>query len=145
MRPLSLVLVAALLIPAAVSAKPPREESPAPKELVSRAGLGNSDAEIERGIAAAAAHPLGSLANPVRVGGPQGGNAYLASLRCGDGSEPAIGTRRKGGTGAFGSVVELYTLDCGAAAPGRQDLALDLYPEGHVERSAPAGFRIVAP
>ena len=37
-------------------------------------------------VAAAEAHPLGSLENPVRVGGPDGERAYLARLRCTNGS-----------------------------------------------------------
>ena len=67
------------------SAQPPREESPAPRELVESIGSGNSDAAIEQAIAAAAAHPLGTLANPIRVAGPEGERVYLARLRCADG------------------------------------------------------------
>ena len=92
--------------------------------------------------AAATAHPLGTIQNPVRVGGPAGERAYMARLRCADGSQPTIGEKRDGGVGAFGSVVNLYRLDCGAAAPGRFDLILDIYHAGHVEDRAPAGFKI---
>ena len=118
------------------SAQPPREESPAPRELVESIGSGNSDAAIEQAIAAAAAHPLGTLANPIRVAGPEGERVYLARLRCADGRAPAIGVKTAGGVGAYGSLV-----DCGAAAPGKVSLVLDKYHEEHPEQSVPAGFQ----
>ena len=42
--------------------------------------------EMRALVAAADAHPLGTLENPVRVGGPDGERAYLARLRCADGA-----------------------------------------------------------
>jgi hypothetical protein len=112
----------------------------APEQLLAEAS--DADAELDRAVAAAAAYPLGSLANPVRVGGPEGARAYLARLRCADGSAPLVGPSRGGGVGAYGTVVELYPLDCGGAAPGRFELIADLYHEEHREERAPAGFRI---
>lgn len=141
MRPLLAILAAALLSSPA-AAKPPREESPAPKELVGAPGLADPDAEFAALVAAADAHPLGSAANPVRVGGPLGERAYLARLRCGDGSLPKVGARAAGSVGGFGSATQVYPLDCGAAAPGRASIAFDIYHEEHVENRAPAGFRI---
>ena len=139
-----LILAAALAALAAspASAKPPREESPAPRDLVGAPGTADPEAELASAIAAANAHPLGTPANPVRVGGPLGERAYMARLRCGDGSLPKVGARSQGGVGAFGSVVTSYTLDCGAAAPGTASLAFDIYHEEHREARAPAGFRI---
>ncbi len=137
-----LILALAGLLAAPVAAKPPREQSPAPRDLVAGVGGGNSDAELESAIAAANAHPLGSAANPVRVAGPQGAQAYVARLRCADGSAAKIGARRDGGIGAYGSVVQLYPIDCGAAAPGRVDLLVDIYHAENVETRAPAGFRL---
>ncbi len=136
------ILSTILLAAAPASATPPREQSPAPKDLLAAVGSGNSDAEIEAAIAAAAAHPLGSLQNPVRVGGPEGEQAYLARLRCGDGSAPKIGVKAAGGVGAYGSVVDSFQVDCGAAAPGTVSLAFDIYHQEHVEQRAPAGFRL---
>jgi len=113
-----------------------------PEEILAQMGLGVSDAELERAVAAAAAFPLGSVENPVRVGGPEGERAYIARLRCGNGARPQVGPRRDGGVGAFGTVVDLYPLDCGAAAPGRFGLVMDMYHEEHREERAPAGFQI---
>jgi hypothetical protein len=110
-------------------------------EMLAAVGAGNSDEELARTIAAAAAHPLGTSRNPVRVGGPEGARLYLANLRCGDGKPPRIGTAKEGGVGAYGSILRLYPLDCGASAPGRTDLLVDIYHEGNAETRAPAGFR----
>lgn len=133
-----------LSLATAASATPPREESPAPKALLTP-GQGSSDAELAREEAAANAFPLGTLKNPIRVGGPEGERAYLARLRCADGRAPKVGAKREGGVGAFGSVTDAVTLDCGAAAPGKAELILDIYNEEHVENRAPAGFTIAQP
>jgi hypothetical protein len=136
-----LVLAAASLA-ATASAKPPREQSPASREILADVGSGNSDAELQRAIAAASAHPLGSAENPIRVAGPEGAQAYLSRLKCGDGSTPRIGAKGQGGVGAYGSIVDLYPVDCGAAAPGKLDLRVDIYHEENVESRAPAGLRL---
>lgn len=138
----ALILLAAAGLAGPLSAKPPRAESPAPLEVLAEVGAGNTDAELERSIAAAAAHPLGTATNPVRVAGPEGAQAYVARLRCADGSAAQVGARRDGGVGAHGSVVHLYPIDCGAAAPGRIDLLVDIYHEENVETRPPAGFRL---
>lgn len=137
-----LSMTLAALAAAAAPQRPLREQSPVPRDILAAAGSGNSDEEIARAIAAADAHPLGTEANPIRVGGPEGARAYLATLRCADGRAPKVGSAREGGVGAFGSVLLLYPLDCGAAAPGRVDLNVDHYQEEHPERRAPAGFRV---
>ncbi|MFN3388693.1 MAG: hypothetical protein ACK40O_07145 [Allosphingosinicella sp.] len=113
-----------------------------PEQLLAELGLGVSDAELERAVAAAAAHPLGTRENPVRVGGPEGERAYIARLRCADGSKPQIGPRGSTGVGAFGTIVDAYPIDCGAAAPGRTELIMDMYHAEHREDRAPAGFLI---
>jgi hypothetical protein len=123
------------------AAKPPREQSPASREILADVGSGNSDTELQRAIAAAAAHPLGSAENPIRVAGPDGARAYLSRLKCGDGSAPRVGAKGQGGVGAYGSIVDLYPVDCGAAAPGKLDLRIDIYHEENVESRAPSGFR----
>jgi hypothetical protein len=120
------------------------ERNAPPETLFAGIGEGSSDAELERIAAAAAAHPLGTLANPVRVGGPEGARAYLARLRCGDGSAAKVGPRADGGVGAYGTVTERYSLDCGAAAPGRMELVVDVYHEEHKEDRAPSGLRLQA-
>ena len=135
-------LIPLLPITAAADAKPPRELSPASQEALAGVGAGNSDTEVASAIAAASASPLGSLQNPVRVEGPEGARAYVARLRCADGSAPRVGASAPAGVGAFGSVTEAFPLDCGKAAPGKFTAIVDIYHEGHVERHAPAGFTI---
>ncbi len=142
MRSLVLLLAATVTSTAASAQQPPRVESPAPRELLDAIGSGNSDAAIAQAIAAASAYPLGTLENPIRVGGPEGERAYLARLRCSDGRAPAIGARASAGIGAYGSMVDAYPLDCGAAAPGKVSLVLDKYHADHAERGIPAGFQI---
>jgi hypothetical protein len=136
-----LLAFAALSLAASGHAKPPREESPAPRDILATVGSGNTDAELQRSIAAASAHPLGTAENPIRVAGPEGARAYVARLRCANGAAPAIGAKRSGGIGGHGSVVDLYPLDCGPATPGKVDLLVDIYHEENVETGAPAGFR----
>ena len=134
--------LAALAVAAAAPAKPPREQSPAAPDILAGVGSGNSDEELRRAIAAAAAHPLGSAENPIRTAGPEGTRAYIARLRCADGSSPRVGAGKEGGVGGYGSVLALYALDCGAASPGKVDLRVDIYHEENVETRAPAGFRL---
>ena len=137
------MMLVALAAPAAAAAmQAPRDQSPAPRELLQAMGLGNSDEELERQVAEAARHPLGTNANPVRVGGPEGERAYIARLRCSDGTLPKIGTRSSAGVGAFGTITDVYPLDCGAAGPGKFSLVMDMYHEEHRESRAPAGFSI---
>ncbi|MDB5670487.1 MAG: hypothetical protein JWO25_1446 [Alphaproteobacteria bacterium] len=98
------------------------------------------EAEMRDAIAVADSHPLGSAANPIRVGGPEGEHQYLGRLRCADGKMPAILPYGGGGIGPYGSLLDKFTVDCGTAAPGRVDLAMDKYQEEVVETRPPAGF-----
>lgn len=108
-----------------------------PEAMVPSLAPGQDD--LAEAIAAAQAHPLGSAENPVRVGGPEGERAYLARLRCADGSAPQVGARAEAGVGAFGSVIAAYRVRCGAA---ETSIAFDMYHEEHVETRAPAGFAL---
>jgi hypothetical protein len=141
MRILPFLLAAALAAsPAAAQKLGARTATPG--QVLGDQAAADPEAEAEAIAAAAAAHPLESLENPVRVGGPQGARAYIARLRCADGSRPAPGPHAAGGVGAYGTVTERYPLDCGAAAPGRAALIVDYYHEEHVENRPPAGFAI---
>jgi hypothetical protein len=145
MRSLTLLFLPPVLLlatPAAAGADDLGKRTAPPETLMAGIGSGVSDAALQAEIEAAAAFPLGSLRNPVRVGGPEGRNAYVARLRCADGRPPHATPAVPGGTGGFGTVTELIALDCAAAAPGRFDLFLDLYHEEHVEDRAPAGFTL---
>ncbi|HEY0147602.1 MAG TPA: hypothetical protein VGB70_01215 [Allosphingosinicella sp.] len=143
---MTLFLMALPLILAAPPAAAQKigERTGAPEQLFSGIGEGTDDAELERAVAAAAAHPLGTLANPVRVGGPEGARAYLGRLRCADGSAPQVSQPSDGGTGAYGTVTQLYRVDCGRAAPARTEIVMDLYHQEHRETRAPAGLSLLA-
>ncbi len=110
-----------------------------PEELLGQMDPAASEAEMARLIAAAAAFPLGSIDNPVRVGGPQGERAYLARLRCEGGAPPRIGTRVDSGVGAFGTVTAAYPLACGGTT---RRIVFDMYHAEHAENRAPPGFAI---
>ena len=138
-----LFLAAVLLAAAPAAAQELGERTRSPQSMLPALGLAPDQDDLGEAIAAAAAYPLGSLQNPVRVGGPTGERAYIARLRCADGNAPRVGERASGGVGAFGSIVGVYPLDCGAAAPGRTQLVLDMYHEEHREDRAPPGFAIL--
>ena len=141
-----LLLAAALLTAAPALAQPqPGDRTITPEQMLRELGLAPDQDDLREAIAAAAAHPLGTLENPVRVGGPEGERAYIARLRCGDGSSPQVGQRSNAGVGAFGTIVDVYPLDCGNAAPGRFQIVMDMYHAEHREERAPAGFTIAAP
>ena len=135
---------AAFILAAAPAAAQPRpgDRTISPEQMLRDLGLAPDQDDLREALAAAEAHPLGTMQNPVRVGGPHGERAYIARLRCADGSPPRVGQRGNAGVGAFGTVVDVYPLDCGSAAPGRFDLVMDMYHEEHRETRAPAGFAI---
>ncbi|HEX8215359.1 MAG TPA: hypothetical protein VF582_07815 [Allosphingosinicella sp.] len=116
-----------------------------PERVLAQMGEQSLDAELAEAVASASAFPLGSIQNPVRVGGPQGQQAYLARLRCSNGSAPLVGAGTSAGAGGFGSVVQRFRLDCGASAPGKVDLVMDMYHEEHRETRAPAGLTLDRP
>ena len=136
-------LIAAILILAAPAAaqQQPRlgARTTSPEAMVAQMNPASPEEEMRALVAAADAHPLGTLANPVRVGGPAGERGYLARLRCPDGAAPDIGVRREAGVGAFGSIVAAYELSC-TGADAR--ILFDMYHEEHVETRAPAGFTL---
>jgi hypothetical protein len=106
-------------------------------------GFGPPAEEVARLVEQARDLPLGTAQNPVRVDGPPGEHAYIARLRCSDGTAPRVGQRHNDGVGAFGTIVDVYPLDCGSAAPGRFDIVMDMYHPTHNETHAPAGFTLV--
>lgn len=135
-----ILLAAAAACPASAAPKL-GQRTASPEQMLARFEAAGQ-AGLEQDIAAANAHPLGTRANPVRVGGPDGERAYLARLRCADGSAPAVGARGEGGVGAFGSLVGAYPLDCGGDASGPVSLLIDPYHQEHQEDRAPPGFLI---
>lgn len=137
-----ILILAALSIAAPAAAQQePRlgERTTSPEAMVSQMNPASPEEEMREMIAAAQAHPLGVAENPIRVAGPDGALAYLARLRCPNGTAPRIGERSDGGVGAYGSVLSAYPVSCDAAA-GR--LLFDIYQEENVETRAPAGFTV---
>ena len=106
-------------------------------------GFGPPPEEVARLVERARDLPLGTARNPVRVNMPAGEHAYIARLRCADGNRPRVGQRSNDGVGAFGTIVDVWPLDCGDAAPGRFNLFLDMYHPDHVETRAPEGFTLI--
>ena len=142
MRLIACLLVASLLA-APAFAQELGERTQSPEALLAELDLAPGQDDLAAAIAAAEAHPLGTRENPVRVGGPTGERAYIARLRCADGALPRVGQRGSAGVGAFGTIVDVYPLDCGDAAPGRVELVMDMYHSEHAEDRAPPGFSIV--
>lgn len=140
---LALLLAPALLsVPAAAQEqRQPELGAPTatPEEMLGQMDQAATEAEMQRLIAEAAAFPLGSIDNPVRVGGPEGERAYLARLRCADGAAIRLGARNDSGVGAFGTVTGAYTVSCGGTT---RRIVFDMYHEEHVENRAPPGFTI---
>jgi hypothetical protein len=137
-------LAATALLAAPAAAQKPGARTASPDRVLGQEATLDPVAEAEQIAAAAAAHPLGTVENPIRVGGPEGARSYIARLRCADGSRPQVGPRGPGGIGAYGTLTERYPLDCGAAAPGRMVLAFDFYHEEHVETRPAPGFSLAA-
>src|SRR3954469_17691615 len=138
-------LIAVLLILAApaLAQRQPRvaARTTSPDAMVAQMNPTSPEEEISQLIAAADAHPLGSLENPVRVAGPEGERAYLARLHCADGAAARVGARREAGVGPYGSVVGAYEIICSG---GVSQIVFDMYQEEHQEVRAPAGFTLSA-
>ena len=139
MRLLAFSFAFAFALAAPAFAQRPGDRTTSPEAMVAQLDQTSPEDEMRALIAAADAHPLGSAGNPIRVAGPDGERAYLARLRCADGSAPRIGARSEAGVGAYGSVVAGYEVGCAAAA-GR--LVFDMYQAEHVETRPPAGFTL---
>jgi hypothetical protein len=132
------ILVLALILPVAAAAA----QNSTPRQMMEEMGLAPSRQDVAQAVERARDRPLGTAANPVRVSGPDGEHGYIARLRCADGNAPRVGDRHNDGVGAFGTIVDVWPLDCGDAAPGRFELVMDMYHDDHEETQAPAGFTL---
>ena len=138
MRPF-LLFASLLSLAAPAAAQDLGARTASPQSHLPAAGLAPGEDDLDAAIAAAEAHPLGSLQNPIRVGGPEGERAYLFRLRCADGAAPRVGERGDGGVDTFGTLASVYPVTCAA---GTVQLHFDMYHEEHVEDRAPAGFTV---
>lgn len=93
------------------------------------------------GCATVSDHPFGSEKNPVRASGPAGERAYLERLRCSDGNAPAFERRGSVGTGPYGSIMDVYELQCLTGEPAKALVYMDMYHR-HVEDRPVPGFTI---
>lgn len=137
MRITILAAAAALLLGGCVST-----QAPDPTESILSGGRA-PPAQLQRLIARADRHPLGSQQNPVRVNMPPGQRAYLSRLRCSDGAAPAFQRIGNGGPGVFGSIVDIYDVVCTGGEPRRSQIWMDMYHPQHNETRAVPGFGIV--
>lgn len=110
------------------------------RDMMLELGGGLRGEELEKAIAEAETHPLGSKDNPVRENQPQGQRAYLRRLRCEDGSAPSFDRAGNVGEGVFGFIVDLYKVTC--TGKPAIDVYIDMYHDGPEKRPVP-GFTIV--
>ncbi len=132
-------MAAALLVAGAAEAKP--EVNDMARMMKSLGAGGMTGGKLEKAIAKAAQHPLGSEKNPVRADMPQGQRAYLARLRCGDGLAPEYHRAGNIGPGIYGYIVDNYQVTCKGAAP--VSVIIDMY-HVHAEQQPVPGFAIAA-
>ncbi|MGP1352690.1 MAG: hypothetical protein ACTS1Z_05150 [Parasphingopyxis sp.] len=146
---IAIMCFSALLAAAPASAQKPDSDGQTPRERMDelRAGLGMapapSGAALDRLIADASAHPLGSRDNPVRADRPQGQRAYLDRLRCENGLAPQHSRAGNFGPGPFGTIIDGYEVECAGSAPENMMIFMDMYHSGYRETGAVPGFAIV--
>ena len=105
--PIALICLAFAAPVAAQQPQPQGElgdRSQSPEALFREMSSETPEQEMARLVAAAAAYPLGTIENPVRVGGPNGERTYLARLSCVDGTPIHVGARSEAGQGGFGAI-----------------------------------------
>jgi len=117
-------------------------------ETVSLAGLfglmGPSMSKEEKQVAIekASDFPLGTKQNPIRTQGPAGQREYLSRLVCEDLRMPYFERAGNVGPGPYGSIVDLYIVECRDSQPEKAEIFMDMYFPGHVEAQAVDGFEI---
>lgn len=110
------------------------------RDMMLQLGAGMKGDKLKRAIEKAEEHPLGTKQNPVRENQPGGQRAYLARLRCADGSAPGFDRAGNVGEGPYGFIVDLYKVTC--AGQAAVDVYIDMYHDGPENRPVP-GFTIV--
>src|SRR5665213_3437146 len=78
-RYLPAVLVLATIAAPAGAAPPVGKRTTTPAQILGAMGQTDPEAELRQQVAAASAHPLGTIDNPVRAGGPEGERFYLGA------------------------------------------------------------------
>lgn len=128
MRWIPRLLITSSFLALGANARNPAPASPAPPEA--------KPAVVVTG-------KLGGKGNPVRCDGPQGQRDYLSRLR--DYSDNPVTFKRAGTlrAGPYGNALDAYQVSYPDGYA--QELYLDMYHPGFVEKGAPAGFKIVPP
>jgi hypothetical protein len=139
-RALPLAVLALTLAACATAQNEPDSDGSAALERMLSGQSAVEGGELDAALAAADRHPLGSEANPVRAAMPVGQRAYLARLRCANGSAPAYDRQGSGGIGVYGNIIDFYAVTC----PGAQSVTvvMDMYHAGYAEDRAVPGFTI---
>lgn len=132
-------VAAAMLAVGPAEAKP--EVNAMARMMASLGGGGKTGGKLEKAIAKAAAHPLGSEKNPVRANMVQGQHDYLSRLRCGDGQAPSFQRAGNIGLGVYGYIVDKYLVSCARAEP--VSVIIDMY-HVHTEQQPVPGFTMAA-
>jgi hypothetical protein len=133
----------ALFLGGCASAPPDKSDDAYFAELISGGRL--KGAALDKALKAAESAPLGSEQNPVRADTPIGQHAYLLRLRCSNGKAPDFERSGSLGPGAFGSIVDAYTVTCPGSEPASTRIIMDMYFPGYVELKPVAGFTIAPP
>lgn len=100
--------------------------------------------QLEKALEAASLHPFGSKLNPVRAHMHSGQRAYLARLRCEDGTALQFRRRGNAGSGPYGNIIDKYQLRCGSDNSTLNEVYMDMYHKGHVENAPVPGYTIIA-
>src|SRR5262249_46588396 len=108
-------LAGVLLALAACTSAPEKADDAASDPLLAMLGGPQKGPALDKKIAEAEKNPLGSDKNPVRVGGPPGQRDYLDHLRCSNGKAPTYARAGNMGPGIYGSIVDLYIVECQGA------------------------------
>jgi hypothetical protein len=145
----AVAFASALLMVSPTYAQSNSDAKPAPEartSVLDRMLAGRSEIEGEelaKKVEEASAHALGSERNPVRASMPSGQRAYLARLRCADGSKPDFARQGSFGVGVYGNIIDAYEVRCDGSEPASSRIFMDMYHRGYVEKAAVAGFTIV--
>ena len=132
------ILSIAVLFTATVSTNSYAVENPnESRDMMRELGYGGlKGKKLQKAIAVAEAHDLGSAKNPVRENMPQGETAYLARLRCADGKRPIFDRAGSVGNSPYGYIMDKYIVTCEGQQP--MDVYMDMYHDGGANRPLPA-------
>lgn len=135
-----MAMTAAVMLGLAGCATPQASEPDISDFLSLMGGVGPAESgRIARGLAD---KPLGSAQNPVRAYMPPGQRAHLSRLRCANGQRPSFERMSSAGDSPYGSIMDVYRVECVASSPASSDIYIDMYHAGHVEAAAVPGFSI---